>query len=158
MSTHEQSRRVHELVDAIKDGYTPDCADVDFLRSFLPPPPKQKTLDEIVEHVRNAWAGASDGKWAGNSYNTEISIEDWLRELYAQLAGLTPAKPAHPEFLDTEADYRNAPGGTVVAIENADTAWIKKGDAWSNTDGERRTDSQVLWGVPRKVLRWGEGE
>ena len=77
MSTHEQSRRAHELVDAIKDGYTPDCSDVDFLRSFLPSPPKQKTLDEIVEHVRNAWTGASDGKWAGNSYNTEISIEDW---------------------------------------------------------------------------------
>lgn len=69
-----------------------------------------------------------------------------------------PAAPAHPEFLETEADYQDAPGGTVVAIENADTAWIKKGDAWSNTDGERRTDSQVLWGVPRKVLRWGEGE
>ena len=55
MSTHEHSRRVHELVDAIKDGYTPDRADVDFLRSFLPELPKQKTLEEIAELVNEAW-------------------------------------------------------------------------------------------------------
>ena len=67
-----------------------------------------------------------------------------------------PAKPAHPEFLQTGAEYQEAPWGTIVAMEDSLIVWVKKDDSWSSTDGERRTDSQFLWGVPRKVLRWGE--
>ena len=66
-----------------------------------------------------------------------------------------PAKPARPEFLQTGAEYQEAPWGTIVAMEDSLIAWVKKDDSWSSTDGERRTDSQFLWGVPRKVLRWG---
>lgn len=66
-----------------------------------------------------------------------------------------PAAPAHPEFLQTGAEYQEAPWGTIVAMEDSLIVWVKKDDSWSSTDGERRTDSQFLWGVPRKVLRWG---
>ena len=31
---------------------------------------------------------------------------------------MTNAKPTHPEFLETEADYRDAPEGTIVAWED----------------------------------------
>ena len=66
------------------------------------------------------------------------------------------SEPAHPEFLQTGAEYQEAPWGTIVAMEDSLIVWVKKDDSWSSTDGERRTDSQFLWGVPRKVLRWGE--
>lgn len=68
------------------------------------------------------------------------------------------SEPAHPEFLQTGAEYQEAPWGTIVAMESSATAWVKKNDGWLNTDGDGRADSQFLWGVPRKVLRWGEGE
>lgn len=66
-----------------------------------------------------------------------------------------PAASAHPEFLQTGSEYQEAPWGTIVAMEDSLIVWVKKDDSWSSTDGERRTDSQFLWGVPRKVLRWG---
>ena len=113
MSTHEHSRRAHELVDAIKDGYTPDRADVDFLRSFLPERPKQKTLEEIVEHVRNAWVGASGNEWAGNSYNRGITLESWMGELYVQLKGLKDAPAAEPE--NVAATVHSLPAGMRLA-------------------------------------------
>ena len=68
------------------------------------------------------------------------------------------SEPAHPEFLETGAEYQEAPWGTIVAMESSATAWVKKNDGWLNTDGDGRADSQFLWGVPRKVLRWGEGQ
>lgn len=67
-----------------------------------------------------------------------------------------PAQSAHPEFLQTGAEYQEAPWGTIVAMEDSGTAWIKKNNGWLNTNGDGRADSQTLWGVPRKVLRWGE--
>ena len=161
MSTHEHSRRAHELVDAIKDGYTPDRADVDFLRSFLPELPKQKTLEEIVEHVRNAWVGASDNEWAGNSYNTEITLESWLGELYVQLKGVkdtpasVPAESAHPEFLETEADYQNAPEGTIVACEDS-LPWHKFDSEWLSTAAYEGNNAKGMTGIIRRVLRWGK--
>ena len=60
----------------------------------------------------------------------------------------------HPEFLETEADYENAPEGTIVACEDS-SPWYKSGPEWS---------SIVFWGVKddkgmsrarRRVLRWG---
>ena len=67
------------------------------------------------------------------------------------------SEPAHPEFLETGAEYEEAPWGTIVAKESVSIAWVKKNNGWLNTDGSGRTDGQALWGVPRKVLRWGEG-
>ena len=108
MSTHEHSRRAHELVDAIKDGYTPDRADVDFLRSFLPELPKQKTLEEITAHVFDAWLASSDREFNGNEYDPGVAIEDWLLELHKHLKELkdisvaVPALPAGMRLADHE--------------------------------------------------------
>ena len=223
MSTHEHSRRAHELVDAIKDGYTPDRADVDFLRSFLPELPKQKTLEEITAHVYDAWLASSDREFNGNEYDPGVAIEDWLLELHKQLKGLKdtpatvpalpagmrladhaeygrvvtspkpnrdgiydllvpkpkfetgadweyaheceltfidaePAKPAHPEFLETEADYQNAPEGTIVALDGSGTIWLKKFGGWRNTAGDHGVESACIALDSRRVLRWGWGE
>lgn len=83
---------------------------------------------------------------------------DWeyVHECELTFIDAAPAKPAHPEFLQTGSEYQEAPWGTIVAMEDSLIAWVKKDDSWTSTDGERRTDSQFLWGVPRKVLRWGE--
>ena len=219
MSTHEHSRRAHGLVDAIKDGYTPDRADVDFLRSFLPELPKQKTLAKIIAHVDDAWSVASGNDWGGNSYNPNISIEDWLTELHEQLKGLIythatvpalpagmrladhavygrvvtspkpnrdgiydllvpkpkfetgtdweyaheceltfidaePAKSAHPEFLETEADYQNAPEGTIVACDDSPPCH-KFGSEWSSVLFCGMKDDRGMSRAIRHVLRWG---
>ena len=46
-----------------------------------------------------------------------------------------PANPAHPEFLETEADYQNAPAGTVAAKDGW-LAWVKqKNGDWSCDGG-----------------------
>ena len=231
MSTHEQTRRAHRIVDALKDSRILSSSDVGFLRSFLPELPKQKTLEEITEHVRNAWVGASGNEWAGNSYNTEITLESWLGELYVQLQGLKdtpaaepenvavaghflpagmrladhaaygrvvvspvvdddgtckifhlsthardgsdfcwapidsltfidyePAKYDHPEFLETEADYQNAPEGTIVARDSINP-WVKEESVWVQGSAADATVYTVpcLKG-PRRVLRWGGKE
>ena len=156
MSTHEHSRRVHELVDAIKDGYTPDRADVDFLRSFLPELPKQMTLTELRHEVNDAWVGADGNEWPDDAHGV---LETWLLELHEQLQGLEnaakPAKPAHPEFLETEADYQNAPEGTIVACEDS-LPWHKFDSAWLSTAAYEGNNAKNMTGVIREVLRWGK--
>ena len=145
MSTHEHSRRVHELVDAIKDGYTPDRADVDFLRSFLPELPKQKTLEEIAELVNEAWN------------DIHGHLESRLSDLEMQLRGLADAKPTRPEFLETEADYQNAPEGTIAACEDS-PPWHKFDSAWLSTAAYEGNNAKNMTGIIRRVLRWGDGE
>ena len=43
-----------------------------------------------------------------------------------------PAKPAHPEFLETEADYQDAPEGTIVACDDS-PPWHKFDSTWLST-------------------------
>ena len=161
MTNVNDVRRAHRLVIALKGGSILSSHDADFLRSFLPELPKQKTLEEITEHVRNAWVGASGNEWAGNSYNREIALESWMGELYVQLQGLAdaePAKPAHPAFLETEADYQRAPEGTIVALDDTDTVWLKKFGAWRSTAGDHGVESACIALDSRRVLRWSWGE
>ena len=145
MSTHEHSRRVYELVDAIKDGYTPDRADVDFLRSFLPELPKQKTLEEIAELVNEAWN------------DIHGHLESRLSDLEMQLRGLADAKPTRPEFLETEADYQNAPEGTIAACEDS-PPWHKFDSAWLSTAAYEGNSAKGMTDIIRRVLRWGDVE
>ena len=208
MTNANDARRAHELVDAIGDGRILSSLDVDFLRSFLPDLPKQKTLEEIHKYVDDAWLKADDPE-----------LKEWLHELHAQLKGLknTPAavpalpagmriaehvnfgrvvvspgvgidgcheifyldpgmssgtdisevepdsltflspKPAHPEFLETEADYQNAPEGTIVACEDS-LPWHKFDSVWLSTAAYEGNNAKNMTGIIRRVLRWGDGE
>ena len=68
-----------------------------------------------------------------------------------------PAKPVHPEFLETEADYQKAPEGTVVVQVDA-LPWAKGDDnIWTCAGGSKGDYSMSLVGS-RRVLRWGWGE
>ena len=211
MSTHEQTRRAHRIVDALKDSHILSSSDVGFLRSFLPEPPKQMTLEEIYKYVDDAWLEADDPE-----------LKEWLCELSTQIKGLfysapnspelpagmriavhavygrvvvspvvdddgtckifhlsthardgsdycwapidsltfidyEPAKPAHPEFLETEADYRDAPEGTIVACDES-TPWHKFDSTWLSTAVYEGNNAKNMTGIIRRVLRWGDGE
>ena len=66
-----------------------------------------------------------------------------------------PAEPVHPEFLETEADYENAPEGTIVARDSINP-WVKEESVWVQGSAADATVYTVpcLKG-PRRVLRWG---
>ena len=67
-----------------------------------------------------------------------------------------PANPARPEFLETEADYQNAPDGTIVACDDS-PPWYKFDSAWLSTIAHGRNDAKGMTGVIREVLRWSWG-
>ena len=61
---------------------------------------------------------------------------------------------SHPEFLEIEADYENAPEGTIVACEDS-SPWYKSGPEWSSVDFCGIKDSKGMSRARRRVLRWG---
>ena len=65
-------------------------------------------------------------------------------------------EPAHPEFLETEADYENAPEGTIVACEDS-PPWYKFDSAWLSTVTCGSNSAESMSGIIREVLRWGWG-
>ena len=151
MTNDNDARKAHKILDDLFNRKPVLDEEREFLRNALPELPKQKTLEEIIEHVLDAWAVTSRNDWGVNS-----SIEDWLGELHTQLKGLKDA-PAHPEFLETEADYQNAPEGTIVACEDS-PPWHKFDSTWLSTITHGRNDAKDMTGVIREVLRWGDGE
>ena len=216
MSTHEQIRRAHRIVDALKDSRILSSPAADLLHSFLPELPKQKTLEEIIGHVYDAWLGTDGNDWGGNEDDPDVAIGDWLKELHEQLKGLKDtsavfpalpagmlladhavygrvvvspkpndigqykifhlddsyvsgadvsyveadaltfidAEPAHPEFLETEANYQNAPAGTVAAKDGW-LAWVKQKNGDWSCDGGSEEGSILAQTGKRRVLRWG---
>ena len=68
-----------------------------------------------------------------------------------------PAESAHPEFLETEADYQNAPEGTIVAWEDS-LPWHKFDSEWLSTAAYEGNSAKGMTGIIRRVLRWGDGE
>ena len=135
-------RKAHKILDDLFKGNMVLDEEREFLRSFLPERPKQKTLEEIAAHVYDAWLASSDREFNGNEYDPDIAIEDWLLELRKHLKELTSSEPAHPEFLETEADYQNAPEGTIVACDDSPPCH-KFGSEWS---------SVLFYGIDRKSV------
>ena len=216
--TNADIREAHKLLDYVSQGRAVLDDEIKLLRSFLPELPKQKTLQQIIAHVDDAWAGAIENEWPDDMY---CDLENWLYELHVQLQGLRdtpaavpalpvgmcladhpvygrvvaspgtipdgrcqifvldsgtktgvecefvhpdtlmlidaePAKPARPEFLETEADYQNAPEGTIVACDDS-PPWYKFDSAWLSTITHGRNDAKDMTGVIREVLRWSWG-
>ena len=84
---------------------------------------------------------------------------DWHYEPSTSLTFLdtSPAARAHPEFLETEADYQNAPEGTIVACDDS-PPWHKFDSAWLSTAAYEDNSAESMSGIIREVLRWGWGE
>ena len=213
------ARKAHKILDDLFKRKPVLDEEREFLRRSLPELPKQKTLEEIVHHVYEAWIACSGDEWIRDGVvGSIISLEDWLKELHGQLKGLKdtsavfpalpdgmriaehedygrvvaapiadsdgermifcldktsltgagrcwahedsltfiaaePDKSAHPEFLETEADYKDAPDGTTVA-RGSSSPWVKQGTVWENVAFGGKF-SKDLASVPRRVLRWG---
>ena len=67
---------------------------------------------------------------------------------------MTNARPAHPEFLETEADYAAAPEGTIVACDDSPPCH-KFGSEWSSVLFCGMKDNRGMSRAIRRVLRWG---
>lgn len=70
-------------------------------------------------------------------------------------SSLTFHAPDHPEFLETEQDYRNAPEGTIVAYDGT-IPIVLLNDRWRHT-GHLMRDHNEIAGTRRRVLRWRWG-
>lgn len=218
--TNVNIREAHRIIKNAGSVMTRD--QIDLLRSVLPPLPKQKTLEEVTDHVYDAWVGTNGDEWPDDVHG---GLETWLAELHTQLQGLkdtpatvpalpagmrladhevlgrvvtspkpdqdgvyvllvpqpkaisetgadwvyahkselafidaAPAAPAHPEFLKTEADYENAPEGTVVAKDGKSAVWAKRDVNKWFCGGEARNDYHMTLGGHRRVLRLGWGK
>ena len=154
MSNENKARLAHELLDEInaRQDLTPEQTEV--LRSFLPERPKRKTLEALRHDVHDVWAGVIGNEWPDDMY---CNLETWLYELHAQLQGLAPDMPAHPKFLETEADYENAPVGTVV-IREGGYPWTRIFDSWVaySRNDYSHSEMAALRGKSR-ILRWAVG-
>ena len=90
--------------------------------------------------------------------NVETGADwEYAHECELTFIDAAPAKPAHPEFLETEADYAAAPEGTIVAYEDS-SPWHKFDSAWLSTAVYEGNNAKNMTGVIREVLRWGDGE
>lgn len=151
--TNTNIREVHKLLDALFDNSELSHAQIDLIRGLVPEPPAQKTLEEITDHVYDAWVGTEINEWPDDIHG---DLEIWLDELHTQLKGLAPAAPAHPEFLENEADYAAAPDGTIVATAE-NLPCHKFHDKWSSVDFIEMKDNKGMSRFSRRVLRFGWG-
>ena len=85
------------------------------------------------------------------------STYDYAHECELTFIDAEPAKPTHPEFLETEADYRDAPVGTV-AIREGGYPWTRIFDSWVaySRNDYSHSEMAALRGKAR-VLRWAVG-
>ena len=154
MTNANEVRRAHDVVDGLFAGRILSRENEQLLRSFLPELPKRKTLEELRREVYDVWAGTNGNEWPDDMY---CDLENWLYELHVQLQGLAdaePANPAHPEFLETEADYAEAPEGTIVACDDTPPCH-KFGPEWSSVLFYGMKDDRGMSRAIRRVLRWG---
>ena len=154
MTNTNDARRAHDVVDGLFAGRILSRENEQLLRSFLPELPKRKTLEELRREVYDVWAGTNGNEWPDDMY---CDLENWLYKLHKQLRGLEPANPAHPEFLETEADYAAAPEGTIVACDDTPPCH-KFGSEWSSVLFYGAKDDRGMSRAIRRVLRWGDGE
>ena len=157
MTNPNDARRAHDVLDGLFAGRILSRENEQLLRSFLPELPAQMSLEALRQDVHDVWAGVHGNEWPDDMY---CDLETWLAELHVQLQGLAdaePAKSAHPEFLETEADYQNAPEGTIVALDGSGTIWLKKFGGWRNTAGDHGVESACIALDSRRVLRWSWG-
>ena len=90
--------------------------------------------------------------------NAEIGATyDYAHECELTFIDGSTFRLAPPEFLETEADYQDAPEGTIVACEDS-PPWHKFDSAWLSTITCGGNNAKDMTGVIREVLRWGDGE
>ena len=119
-----------------------DKEERDLLKPFLPELPKQKTLDEILEDVYEAYMWAEDEPNSNRLDEIHFQLTNWIK--------ITPARET-AYFIE---DYENLPEDSVVLGRGC--PWVKREGLWQNTFGGPVGDD-ALAGEPREVIRKGKG-
>ena len=162
MTNANDVRRAHELLDELDARAELSQEQEKLLRSFLPERPKDVTLDVLLTRVHAAWLSANASDWG---FDTPAEHHDWLFDLRNDLVriieeqdtlAIKQANPAHPVFLETEADYAAAPEGTIVACEDSPPCH-KFGSEWSSVLFYGMKDDRGMSRACRRILRWGWG-
>lgn len=133
---YEKLQQAHTLVDGF------DQNTRDLLKMFLPALPTQKTLDEIIEDVYEAYMCAED----------EDNCER-LSEIHYQLTNWGKIPPARETAFYFE-DYDELFDDSVVLDEGRGLPWFKRWGSWQSNAGEIR-DNREMAGVPREIVRKG---
>ena len=124
---NKQIRYLHRMLDRLAEGKTLSPQDVETLRKNLPELPIQKTLEEIVHDVYEAWIASSGDEWIRDGVvGSVISLEDWLKELHEQLKGLKDTSAVFPALSDGMriAEHVNL-GRVVVSPKTNDIGQYK---------------------------------
>lgn len=110
-----------------------------------------ETLDSLG--IYSVDLDENTGFWPSQEDLTPNGKRYELREIGA------PEQPAHPETLVTQADYENAPVGTIVE-EPGGWAWRKgyDGEWYSRSQGGTWRTIREMADTERQVLRWGWGK
>lgn len=163
--------------DKVDDRYDPSKAGViaaaEHIMATTPPPTMADTEWDDEKHPL-AGATTPSGEevvmfWPEDDY-IRTAQESWSRDCLTpngkryELREVTetPDVPTHPATLVTEADYENAPHGTVVSGSETLDLYVKNVDLWHRLvtpNGPTLTVSSVsMAGTPRTVLRKGWGK
>ena len=146
MTTANDARKAHKILDDLFKGNMVLDEEREFLRSFLPERPKPVTLADLLDRVHDAWISANPSDWG---FDTPAEHHDWLFDLRNDLVRIiedqdtpatVPALPAGMRLADHEEH------GRVVVAPIADS------------DGERMIfclDKSSLAGAGR---RWAHEE
>ena len=111
--------------------------------------PKPNDIGQYrVFYLDNFYLSGADASYVEADALTFIDAEPALKPPFQ-------AGPAHPEFLEAEADYRKAPEGTIVACEDS-SPWYKSGPEWLSVDFCGAKDDKGMSRARRRVLRWGK--
>ena len=129
----QQARRLVE-------GFSPK--ERDLILPFLPTLPEQKTFDEILEDVYEAYMCAEDEANCDRLDEIPYQLENWIK--------ITPARET-AYFIE---DYENLPEDSVVLGRGF--PWVKREGLWQNTFGGPVGDDDLA-GDPREVIRKGNG-
>ena len=160
ISLEDWLAELHAQLKGLKD--TP-AAEPENVAATVHSLPAGMRLADHERHGRVVAAPVADGDgrhmiFCLDNTSTAEAGRRWVRASSLTFIDTERAKYAHPEFLETEADYQKAPEGTIVALDGSGTIWLKKFGGWRNTAGDHGVESACIALDSRRVLRWGWGK
>lgn len=154
-------RREPTNIDESSNGSSDGAANIEAsINVGALPRPEDVPAGEVweVERGRGVWFGVrndpeSPSQWIAVRAD-EFNWETFSDEEVTLVRRLAPeTTPDHPEFLETEEDYENAPDGTIVA-QDGGKPFVLIAELWMDPNSgifEHGSMSDVR----RRVLRWG---
>ena len=112
-------------------------------------------LDWVDDHADHIMCYLGNGQFDSLPFRALTPIPGTRLDLTPRREPELESTPDHPTELTTEADYRNAPAGTVAATEGEE-AWTKNRDGlWETYGILSGYNNYAMPTSSRRVLRWG---